>query len=534
MKTLNKILSVALTGLIMAGCNDLDTEFKGSYVTDKQKEEASKADPTMTRAAVIGITSTFSSYQTVYSNHIDFGYPSVMLCLDSRGMDLVGYNTGYNWFNEPNEMDDANVSGYTPNLAWDHIYSQIFSANALLAAQGTESDDPTIKFFLAQAYGIRAFDYFQLAQIFQFTYVGHQSEPCVPIITQENATEMAAAGGAPRATVEEVYTQILSDINAAITNLEAAADAGITPESVIDSKSKRLLGVASAYGLRARINLVMNKWADAASDAQTAIAKFNGAPYSLQAASAPLNLSLEEKSWMWGIAIAETDRVVTSGLVNWPSHMGSLNYGYAQVGAWRKINIKLFDAIQPTDARKGWFLNENSESPNLSASQMAYVEGYSMPAYTQVKFAPYQNVLDQSTNACDIPLMRIEEMYYINAEATAMAGNPAGAAQILNDFVNTFRDPAYVCSATTAEEVQNEVWMQRRVEFWGEGISYFDLMRLKKGIDRRGGGWEAVWVYDIPAESNVMRLPIPNSEVQANANLGENNPSSEKPTPVAE
>lgn len=534
MKTINNILSVALMGLAMVGCNDLDTEFKGSYVTDKQKEEASKADPSMVRAAVIGITSTFSSYMTVYDAHIDFGYPSVMLCTDSRGMDLVGYNTGYNWFSEPNEMDDANVSGYTPNLAWRHIYSQIFSANALLAAQGTESDDPTVKFFLGQAYGIRAFDYFQLAQLFQFTYVGHQNEACVPIITEANSNEMAAAGGAPRATVEEVYTQIMNDINAAIENLEAAADAGVTPQSVIESKAKRLLGVGTAYGLRARINLVMNKWADAASDAQTAIAKFNGAPYSLQAASAPLNLSLEESSWMWGIAIAETDRVVTSGIVNWPSHMGSLNYGYASVGAWRKINIKLYDAIQPTDVRKGWFLDENSTSVNLSAAEQAYVEGKGMPAYTQVKFAPYQDVIAQSTNACDIPLMRVEEMYLINAEATAMAGNPAGGAQILNEFVNTFRDPAYVCAANTAEDVQNEVWMQRRVELWGEGISYFDIMRLKKGIDRRGGGWEAVWVYDIPAESNVMRLPIPNSEVQANPNLGENNPSSEKPTPVAE
>lgn len=32
---------------------------------------------------------------------------------------------------------------------------------------------------------------------------------------------------------------------------------------------------------------------------------------------------------MWGIIISETDRVVTSGIVNWISHMGSFNYGYA-------------------------------------------------------------------------------------------------------------------------------------------------------------------------------------------------------------
>jgi len=30
----------------------------------------------------------------------------------------------------------------------------------------------------------------------------------------------------------------------------------------------------------------------------------------------------------------------------------------------------------------------------------------------------------------------------------------------------------------------NEVWWQRRVEFWGEGLATFDIKRLEKGIIR--------------------------------------------------
>ena len=37
--------------------------------------------------------------------------------------------------------------------------------------------------------------------------------------------------------------------------------------------------------------------------------------------------------------------------------MGSLNYGYASVGGWRRISPKLYNEIPASDVRKGWFLN---------------------------------------------------------------------------------------------------------------------------------------------------------------------------------
>ena len=46
------------------------------------------------------------------------------------------------------------------------------------------------------------------------------------------------------------------------------------------------------------------------------------------------------------------------------------------------------------------------------------------------------------------------------------------------------RDPSYQCTATTPEAVQEAVWQQRRLEFVGEGMAYFDIMRLNKGVNR--------------------------------------------------
>lgn len=540
MKAINKILTIALGGLALAGCNDLDTEIQGGYATTEQKSELTEEYPEKLVASVAGITANFSKYMTVYSDHNDFGYPALMLALDSRGTDLVGVNTGYNWFSSPAMMSDARTTGFTPTIAWYYMYSQIYSANSLLQTTGNDSDDPETLFFIAQARAIRAFDYWVLAQLFQFNYQGHQNDPCVPLITDQNIDEIAAAGGAPRATVQQVYEQILDDLNFAVEALNVARMAKVTPSTVIDSKPKRFVSLAVAYGLRARVYLTMGMWNQAAEDAQDAITVFTtlekGAVASQDEVSQPTFWSIDQSDWMWGIAINTTDRVVTSGIVNWPSHMGSLaDNSYAGVGAWRKISQTLYDEIPSSDVRKGWFLSGKKKSNNLPDTWQDYCTAADMPAYTQVKFAPYQDQLGNQLKGQDIPLMRVEEMYLILAEAQAMGQGAAMGAQTLQSFVKTYRNKSYSCLATTPETVQEEVWLQRRIELWGEGISYFDIMRLNKGIDRVGGGWPADWTYKIPAGANVLRFPIPNGEIQSNPFISEadNNPSSETPTPVA-
>ena len=245
----------------------------------------------------------------------------------------------------------------------------------------------------------------------------------------------------------------------------------------------------------------------------------------------------KDNAWMWGIVIAETDRVVTSGIVNWPSHMGSLSYGYANFSGGHQINKGLYNSIPATDVRKGWWIDENCFSPNLDEDQAWFVDYCAYVPYTHVKFAPYANEVYTSTNANDIPLMRIEEMYLIKAEAEGMAGNAAAGAATLEGLIKTYRDPEYTCTAASATELQEEVWHQRRIELWGEGLSWFDIMRLKKPVDRRGGGYpDESMIFNIPYGSDIMLWRIPESEIQANAQIEEtdNNPSASLPEGVAD
>lgn len=520
-------MAVAAGSMALTGCNDLDTEPQNNYVTTDQKNESIAQNPELAAAGVVGISSSYSQYMQVYSSsHCDFGWPSVMMMMDCIGPDLVSPNTGYNWFASAGDYNFGTNNNYMNNLSWYYAYKVIMASNDVLKTIDPDTDDPQLMLFGAQGFANRAFMYFNLAQLFQQTYVGHEDLSCVPVITDLNSDE-AAVSGMARSTVKEVYTQILSDLDKAIEMLEGS---GLNVDRIADTGVKRFVSLGTAYGLRARVNLVMNNWSQAAADAQKAIEVSGATPLSIAEASVPGFNTSDAHNWMWGIYIQENDRVVTSGIVNFPSHMGSLNYGYATVGAWRYINESLYSAIPSTDCRKGWWLDANGDSPNLTDNQRAYLASQGAPAYTQVKFAPYQGAIGTTTNASDIPLMRVEEMYLIKAEAQAMSGDAAGGKSTLESFVQAYRDPSYTCSSTDAAGIQNAVWMQRRIELFGEGMCYFDLLRLNKGLDRRGGGWDSSWVYNIPAP--LKPLLIPNGEMETNGAIGVNNDSWSKPTAV--
>ena len=517
--------------LLIASCTDLDTLPDGDKLTTSQKEDAYNRFPERAEAGVNAIFAQFNQYmpnQTALgaARHNDFGYPSIMLFTDASGMDVVSEDNGYNWTTNSMEFSDRSITSNEAQIIWNDFYSLIYASNNVVMSIDPETEDPTSQFNLAQGLAVRAFAYFGLAQLYQFNYVGNESKPCVPIITDQNANEVGLEG-AVRSTVQEVYDLILSDISSAITMLEESAG--------VARKDKRYIDLSVAYGIRARVHLTMQKWSEASSDASSAIAESNAVVGGLTDVNKPVFMDAGEKNWMWGIIVAETDRVVTSGIVNWYSHMGSFNSnGYSSVSKGKQINKKLFESIPVTDIRRGWWIDENKESVNLNKEQKDFIEDVGYVAYTQVKFGPYKDEVGSSTLANDIPLMRIEEMYLIKAEAEAMS---SGSKSALESFVKEYRDPSYVFSGSSKEAIQDEVFRQRRIELWGEGLNWYDIMRLNKGVDRRGGGYpNATMVFNIPAKSDILLLRIPEAEIEANPALSkdDNNPSASAPTPVAD
>ena len=538
---MNNRYFVALLGsamLLTTSCSDLDTNPSGSTMSDGQLNEVLAQDQSKLKSEVSGMYANMIEYGAITQwygtgqpRHYDFGYASTMMMMDASGQDEPSQVSGYNWYNKPLRFVDRTANSETTYFIWNQCYKNIKAANDVLKSVDLENLSDVAKSYVGQAYAMRAFEFFTLIQLYQFSYKGHEDAAGVPIVTEKTAE---AEANNPRAAVKDVYKQIMDDLNTAIDYLT-------------DSRSaKSEINRQVAYGLRARVNLVMQNWSDAAADAKKAAEGYT--PLSKDAAAAPGFNDVSASNWIWGNIVDESNDIVQSGILNFPSMMCSFTgNGYSPTYACRMINSKLWKEIPSTDVRKGWWIDENLNSPIVNPKYVVHQEDededgnvvkylavYNQTGdevaditepYTNVKFGAYKNQYGNELNACDIPLMRVEEMILIQAEATAMGGNVEEGKRILENFVRTYRDPSYTCNATTAEGVQDAVWFQRRVELWGEGFSFTDLLRLKKPLDRTGANYEVSVRFKLPAESPIFLYLIPEDEENHNeALVGNNNP----------
>lgn len=539
MKMNNRYFAALLGGtmLLTTSCSDLDTNPSGSTMGDGQLNEVLAQDPSKLKSEVSGMYANMIEYGAIAQwygdvRHYDFGYASTMMMMDASGQDEPSQVSGYNWYNKPLRFVDRTANSETTYFIWNQCYKNIKVANDVLKSVDLENLSDVAKSYVGQAYAMRAFEYFTLIQLYQFTYKGHEDAAGVPLVTEK--TTEAEANNNPRAAVKDVYKQIMDDLNIAIDYLT-------------DSRSaKSEINRQVAYGLRARVNLVMQNWSDAAADAKKAAEGYT--PLSKEAAAAPGFNDVSASNWIWGNIIDESNDIVQTGILNFPSMMCSFTgNGYSPTYACRMINSKLWKEIPSTDVRKGWWIDENLNSSIVDSKYVVhqkdedeegnvvkYLAVYNQTGdevaditepYTNVKFGAYKNQYGNELNACDIPLMRVEEMILIQAEATAMGGNVEEGKRILENFVRTYRDPSYTCNATTAEGVQDAVWFQRRIELWGEGFSFTDLLRLKKPLDRTGANYEVSVRFNLPAESPIFLYLIPEDEENHNeALVGNNNP----------
>ena len=130
-------------------------------------------------------------------------------------MDAMG--SGWFWYDCLYQVKDRYTSTMWRSYdIWNCYYTWISNANYILAAEETMSGASSdVNYVIGQAYAIRAYSYFMLAQNFARTYKGHESDPCCPIYTEPT---VAGTEGQPRSTVQQVYDLITSDIQKPLKN----------------------------------------------------------------------------------------------------------------------------------------------------------------------------------------------------------------------------------------------------------------------------------------------------------------------------
>lgn len=158
---------------------------------------------------------------------------------------------------------------------------------------------------------------------------------------------------------------------------------------------------------------------------------------------------------------------------------------------------------------------------------MGYDEWSKYPGYISFKFRPAggERTASATGNAISLPLMRIEEMYLIEAEAKAWSEGVAAGKAALEAFLNSYRynDGSYTCNASAIEEFTDEVFRQRRIELWGEGLLYFDYRRLVKPCITGYPGTNHPTAYRYNSYEGYVapwtNLYIPDSEHDYNAGV---------------
>lgn len=529
MKKIYTIISIAVLALAATSCEDwMNAGPEGSVMTAEQKADAAQKNPSSADADINAIyAKMIDLYAGLgdlgYERHNDFGYAAICLLTDGEA-DVTSFNIGYNWFQGAFERTNNTLTtsgGLLCNMVWNVYYKVIYACNSVIALIDRENPGAQAS-NLGQALAVRAFCYLQLAQLYQFNPAldpANLEKPCVPLVEENMSSERQASN--PRATVAEVYDLIFGDLNQAVECLAGFKGA-----------SKAYVSEATAYGLRARANLVYGKWAEAAEDADKALSLSGATPLSRAEASKPGFVSADAHNVLWANIIVESNDIVQTGIINWPSHLGSMfTDGYTGVGSYRGIPSALFATISDSDVRKGWWLDANGHSNNLDGtvyeSWMKEVGADPANAYINVKFGVVDDNMTTLSAAADWTLMRAEELILIKAEGLQRSGSDGKS--VLEAFVRECREPAYNCPAN----VLDEIWRQRRIELWGEGFSFQDYMRLGKDMDRKSStNWPAAWNYNIPAGHGCLLWRIPLSEIQANQGISEsdNNPYVATPT----
>lgn len=451
----------------------------------------------------------YTSGWTTGNTDQNFGIMSTYLYTSLMGEDMLQDAMGNGWFYFDYQFDVR--SRYTSTAwrsyaTWNFYYSLISNANYVLAAEEELSGDPVkINNVMAQAYSIRAYAYFKLIQSFQQTYVGHESSPGVPIYTEPTTSQSEGVG---RGTVEDVYKQINEDISKAI-DLFAENKASQRHISNID--------YYVANGIKANIALVQNRWTEAATAAKEALSKPGLAMISGDDLHSGFN-STKLKNVMWGAEIIADQATVYASFF---SHMDASADRYAK-SSRKCIYSWLYDQIPSTDARKGWWNDENEGNANEEKP------------YNQIKF----RYSDKASDLGDYIFMRAEEMQLVLAEALANDNNLNEAKDAIAELMK-LRVPEYdnmlnslsmtknltMGSIGRVTTLMDMIILQRRIELWGESERIFDILRHKTGLDRNASGTNHTsrpnW-NTLDPQSKEFILTIPQKEFDGNPNMDAN------------
>jgi starch-binding outer membrane protein, SusD/RagB family len=361
----------------------------------------------------------------------------------------------------------VSTNGIASNV-WGTAYTTIDLANTVLdkIALVDTTDKATVS---GEAFFIRGTCYFYLVGLYGKPYSDGNATtnlgvPLVLLPTYSYDSSANSPNKPARSTVAQTYTQIISDLQAAIA---------VLPTSNTDFRAD----VYSARAILSRVYLTMGRYADAAVQADSVIQSGN---FSLTGTfDKAFNNDENSTEDIFGIqqTVQSNAGTTNNGLPTFYSSY-PVGRGDAQIDP---LYPTIFD--DPNDFRAVFFTAGNSISG---------IDGN----YTNKWEKIYKT----------IPVIRLAEMYLTRGEGNLMAGTAVGD-QPVND-INVVR--ARALAGPLSNPAQSDFIEERFRELGFEGDRYWSLKRTQGSITG----------FDF--DNNKLILPIPQSEIDVNKQLVQN------------
>jgi len=404
---------------------------------------------------------------------------------DIRGEEFI--NRTQNVFTGYDAWSHTVTSGSNDaSSAWGSAYTAINSANLVidgLAAHPTAVDATLTGQYLGEAKFVRALSYFNLIIRYGQPYVKDKGASAgIPLRLKGETTP--ANNDLAKSTVAQVYAQILKDLN--------EAEAGLP-----DTYTTALLNTTRAHkntaiALKTRVYLTMGDYAKVVEEAKKIVSA--AAPF-----SAPTGVKHALQPSISTVFL--TNYTTTESILSMP--MTALNLVSGQNSLAYEYNLNLEYNLNPTGilGEKTWSATDVRRTDFIKvAGGLSYLKKY-----------------NQTNPTIDyIPVLRYSEVLLNYAEAAAKTGDLPKAVALLT-AVRKRSDAAYVfpeASVATADALVKTIWIERRIEFLGEGLRSNDLLRNLLPIPAKGsGGLSAPSVA--PTQPEYI-FPIPNAELSTN------------------
>lgn len=466
MKKITLYLAAALLTAAAEGC----TSFLDPAPVDRQPGETFLNTPANVETVLI------SSYDALQDGKFYGGRVQRVGALYGDDFD-INQNNGGDFLSRQFSI----FNGLGDDL-WKSGYTAIFRANLVLkavndnsVAGATPADNNRRK---GEALFIRASAHFELVRFFALPYTADPNKPgvvlrLIPANTQEASLPQA------RASVGEVYTQVISDLQQAILVLPTTAPVG---------RASKL----SAQALLARVYFNQADYTNALTAADQAISAANAAAISLGTADsagvvAPFRTvgSMQAPGSLFQIVNTASD-----DNSNDVRNLFYSSYGPATFPVLTTPG-SAYALFEPGDLRQRFLFSADPGDP-------------SNPIPTSLKF--------QGGDPVNVPVIRLAELYLTRAESRVQKGGfaPADVRADINAVRTAAGLPANT-TAVSAAELLTAVRKERRVELLTENDRYHELRRLRS-TDIRGRA------YDDPS----ALLKIPASETSANTAIVQN------------